>query len=251
MGVGESAETVTKTDLDMKRLPGHVAIIMDGNGRWAKKNGVTRLHGHDKGAQSVRKITEVCREMGGIESLTLYAFSTENWRRSEREVKALFRLLSKYIKLEVENLHKENIRVRFMGRKDGLSTKLLEEMSDSEEKTRDNTAMILNLAVNYGSRGEIVDACKSIAADVLAGRLSESEIDEDLFADHLYVPEVQDVDLLVRTGGEMRLSNFMLWQLSYSEIVVTDTLWPEFHKEQMLEALREYQSRTRNFGGRK
>jgi undecaprenyl diphosphate synthase len=235
----------------MKRLPGHVAIIMDGNGRWAKAQGVTRLRGHDKGAQSVRKITEVCRELEGIASLTLYAFSTENWRRSKREVNALFRLLSKYIRLEVENLHAENIRVQFMGRKESLSEKLLMEMSESEDRTKDNTAMILNLAVNYGSRGEIVDACRSIAADVRTGALAESEIDEEVFAEHLYVPAVQDVDLLIRTGGEMRLSNFMLWQLSYSEIVVTDTLWPDFGEEQMLEVLREYQSRRRNFGGRK
>lgn len=243
--------SVTKTDLDMTRLPEHVAIIMDGNGRWAKQQGLPRLRGHNAGVDSVRDATELCRELGRIKSLTLYAFSTENWRRSKTEVNALFKLLSKYIKLELENLHKENIRVRFMGRKAGLSEKLLSEMAQSEAKTRNNTAMLLNLAVNYGSRGELVDACKSIVEDVQQGSLKAQDITEKTISEHLYVPEVCEVDLLIRTSGEMRLSNFMLWQLSYSEITVTDTLWPNFRKAQLIEAFREYQSRKRNFGGRK
>ena len=242
---------MTKTDLDMTRLPEHVAIIMDGNGRWAKQQGLPRLRGHNAGVDSVRDATELCRELGRIKSLTLYAFSTENWRRSKTEVNALFKLLSKYIKLELENLHKENIRVRFMGRKAGLSEKLLSEMAQSEAKTRNNTAMLLNLAVNYGSRGELVDACKSIVEDVQQGSLKAQDITEKTISEHLYVPEVCEVDLLIRTSGEMRLSNFMLWQLSYSEITVTDTLWPNFRKAQLIEAFREYQSRKRNFGGRK
>jgi undecaprenyl diphosphate synthase len=237
--------------LDMKKLPKHVAIIMDGNGRWAKREGVTRARGHDTGAQSVRAITEVCRELGGIESLSLYAFSTENWRRSKTEVNALFRLLSKYIRLEIENLHEEDIRVTFMGRKDGLSAKLQQEMAASEEKTRDNGSMQLNLAVNYGSRSEIADACREIAEEVAAGRLEASAIDEELVAARMYRPEVGELDLMIRTGGDMRLSNFMLWQASYAEIVVTDVLWPEFRKEEMFRVLAEYQARQRNFGGRK
>ena len=224
---------------------------MDGNGRWAKQQGLPRLRGHNAGVDSVRDATELCRELGRIKSLTLYAFSTENWRRSKTEVNALFKLLSKYIKLELENLHKENIRVRFMGRKAGLSEKLLSEMAQSEAKTRNNTAMLLNLAVNYGSRGELVDACKSIVEDVQQGSLKAQDITEKTISEHLYVPEVCEVDLLIRTSGEMRLSNFMLWQLSYSEITVTDTLWPNFRKAQLIEAFREYQSRKRNFGGRK
>lgn len=238
------------TELDPERLPKHLAIIMDGNGRWAKKNGVSRVRGHEAGAKSVRAITELCRELDGIETLSLYAFSTENWQRSKAEIAALFTLLSKYIKLEIENLHAENIRVKFMGRNDGLPKTLLSEMQASEEKTKDNTAMTLNLAVNYGSRGEILDACKAIVEDVESGVLPKEAIDEQAISDRLYLPETQDLDLLIRTSGEMRLSNFMLWQLSYAEIVVTDTYWPDFKKPELMDALHDYQSRKRNFGAR-
>ena len=238
------------TELDPERLPRHVAIIMDGNGRWAKENGLSRIRGHEAGAKSVRAVTEVCRELGGIETLSLYAFSTENWRRSKTEVAALFALLSKYINLEIDNLHEENIRVKFMGRADGLAKQLVNEMHASEEKTKDNTAMTLNLAINYGSRGEILDACTSIVEDVQSGVLTKDAIDEQAISDRLYLPETQELDLLIRTSGEMRLSNFMLWQLSYAEIVVTDTYWPDFKKPQLMDVLREYQSRKRNFGAR-
>lgn len=238
------------TELDMDRLPKHVAIIMDGNGRWAKQNGLNRVRGHEAGARSVRSVTELCRELGGIETLSLYAFSTENWRRSKAEVSALFALLSKYIKLEIENLHAEDIRIKFMGRTEGLAKSLLNEMRESEVKTQHNQAMTLNLAVNYGSRSEIVDACKAIVSDVEQGVLNKEDIDEQSISDRLYLPETQELDLLIRTSGELRLSNFMLWQLSYSEIVVTDTYWPDFHKPELLDALREYQSRKRNFGAR-
>lgn len=241
---------MSTAELDPKKIPRHIAVIMDGNGRWAKKNGVTRIRGHEAGAKSVRTITEACRETKGVKSLTLYAFSTENWRRSKTEVSALFRLLSKYIKLEVENLHAEDIRVEFMGRKEGLSKRLLDEMAASVDKTKNNKSMILNLAVNYGSRAELVDACKSIASEVKSGKRSIKSIDEDTIGDHLYLPELQEVDLLIRTSGEMRLSNFMLWQLSYAELVVTQTLWPDFRKRHLFHAIREYQSRNRNFGGR-
>jgi undecaprenyl diphosphate synthase len=241
---------VSPAELDPKKMPRHIAIIMDGNGRWAKKNGVTRVQGHEAGAKSVRAITEVCRETKGIKSLTLYAFSTENWRRSKTEVSALFRLLSKYIKLEIDNLHAEDIRVEIMGRKEGLSKRLLDEMAASVDKTKNNKSMILNLAVNYGSRAELVDACKSIATEVNSGKRSINSIDEGTIGDHLYLPELQEVDLLIRTSGEMRLSNFMLWQLSYAELVVTKTLWPDFRKRHLFNAIREYQSRNRNFGGR-
>lgn len=241
---------VNVTELDPDRLPEHVAIIMDGNGRWAKQNGLNRVCGHEAGAKSVRSVTELCRELGAIKTLSLYAFSTENWRRSNAEVSALFALLSKYIKLEIDTLHNENIRIKFMGRTDGLAKALLAEMRDSEEKTKHNTAMTLNLAVNYGSRSEIVDACKAIVDDVEQGVLAKDDIDEHSISNRLYLPETKELDLLIRTGGELRLSNFMLWQLSYSEIVVTDTYWPDFHKPQLMEALREYQSRKRNFGAR-
>lgn len=238
-------------DLDPKKMPRHIAIIMDGNGRWAKKEGVPRVRGHEAGAASVRAITEACRETPGIQSLSLYAFSTENWRRSKTEVSALFRLLSKYIKLEVDNLHAEDIRVEFMGRRDGLSKRLLAEMDESVERTKNNKSMTLNLAVNYGSRAELVDATRAIAQKAKDGTLKPDTIDESTIAQHLYLPELAEIDLLIRTSGEMRLSNFMLWQLSYAELVVTNTLWPDFRKRHLFNAIREYQSRNRNFGGRK
>lgn len=237
--------------LDRKRLPRHVAIIMDGNGRWAKKHGVTRVQGHDAGAKSVRAVVEACRELGGIRSLTLYAFSTENWRRSKTEVNALFRLLSKHINIEIESLDREGIRVLFMGRREGLSAKVLRDMAHSEEMTADNTGMILNVAVNYGGRAELADACRAIAREVESGALRPRDIDEECIARHLYTPGIPDLDLLIRTSGEARLSNFMLWQLSYSEIVITNTLWPDFRKRHLYKAFLEYQSRKRRFGGRR
>jgi len=237
-------------DIDMDRLPRHIAVIMDGNGRWAKKNGVSRVAGHEAGAESVRKITEACRELGGIDVLTLYAFSTENWRRSKTEVNALFRLLSKYIRIELENIHKENIRVTIMGRMEGLSKKTINELEHCMAYTADNTAMTLNLAINYGARAEIADAAKAIAREVQAGKLKPEAINENTIAQHLYRPELPDPDVLIRTSGELRLSNFMLWQLSYAELVITDTLWSDFRKQHLYKAIAEFQQRNRRFGGR-
>lgn len=240
----------SKDTLDSKRLPRHVAVIMDGNGRWAKKHGLTRLRGHEAGAKAVRAIIEACRELGKIESLTLYAFSTENWRRSKIEVSGLFRLLSRYIRIELENLHAEDIRVEFSGRAEGLSKKVRQEMDECCELTKDNKSMLVNFAVNYGSRAELVDACTEIAREVKSGKLALSAIDEECISQHLYEATSSDLDLLIRTGGEMRLSNFMLWQASYSEFVVTKTLWPDFRKRHLYQAFLEYQERRRNFGGR-
>lgn len=236
--------------LDLKRLPEHVAIIMDGNGRWAKKQGVSRVRGHEAGAKSVRAVTEACRELHGIRSLTLYAFSTENWNRSKTEVAALFRLLSKYITLELDNLHREDIRVVITGKREGLPAKVARDIDHAIEKTRNNESMILNLAVNYGSRAELTDACKALAAEVRDGKLNPGDITEDRIGEHLYLPEARDVDLLIRTSGESRVSNFMLWQISYAEIVVTSALWPDFRKRHLHKAIAEYQSRKRRFGGR-
>lgn len=236
--------------LDPKRLPRHVAIIMDGNGRWAKQHGVTRLRGHEAGAKAVRAVIEACRELGGIETLTLYAFSSENWRRSKTEVSGLFRLLSKYIRLELENLNAKDIRVVFIGQTKGLPKRVLADLEESRELTKNNRSMQVNFAVNYGARAEIADACRAIAEEVEAGRLQTKKIDEERVASHLYDPSSCDLDLLIRTAGEMRLSNFMLWQVSYSEIVVARTLWPDFRKRHLYSALRDYQARTRKFGGR-
>ena len=237
------------TSKSKESLPKHIAIIMDGNGRWAGLHGVTHAEGHEAGAKSVRATVEGCRELG-IEVLTLYAFSTENWRRSRFEVSALFRLLSKYVKQELENIHKEDIRVSIMGRMDGLPKKVVQDLDYSMERTANNTSMILNVAINYGARGEITDAARTIAAEVQRGELAVDDIDEACVAGHLYRPGLTVPDLLIRTSGEMRISNFMLWQLSYTEIVLTKTLWPDFRKPHLEEAIAEYQQRQRRFGGR-
>lgn len=241
---------MTPPRLDMNRLPRHVAIIMDGNGRWARKHGLTRPAGHEAGARSARAIIKACRQLGGIEVLTLYAFSTENWRRSQREVNTLFRLLSKYIALELDTINKEDIRVVTMGRLEDLPSRARQDMERAMAATAANRSMVLNVALNYGARAEIVDAARAAAADAVAGKLAPEDLDEARFARYLYQPKLPDPDLLIRTSGEMRLSNFMLWQLSYAEIVVSPTLWPDFRKRHLCRAIAEFQSRKRRFGGR-
>jgi len=237
-------------DLDMTRLPQHIAIIMDGNGRWAEKHGVSLAEGHEAGAKSVRAAIEACRELHRVKVLSLYAFSTENWRRSRVEVNALFRLLSKYVRLELENIHKEDIRVTIMGRREGLSERVVADLDHCEQLTRHNKSMTVNVAVNYGGRGEIADTARRLAVDAATGALRTEDIDEDAFSRRLYVPGLPDVDLLIRTSGEMRLSNFMLWQVSYAEIVSLGVLWPDFRKRHLLDAIARYQRRQRRFGGR-
>jgi len=236
--------------IDPKHLPRHIAVIMDGNGRWAEREGVSRAAGHEAGAKSVRAIIEACRELEHIEALSLYAFSTENWRRSKLEVDALFRLLSKYIKIELEELHKQDIRISIMGRISGLPARAQADLQHCIDLTKDNTAMVVNVALNYGGRAEIADAAKQIARDAVAGKVTPDAIDEAAFAKYLYVPQLPDPDLLIRTSGELRLSNFMLWQMSYAEIVVLPTLWPDFRKPHLYEAIAEFQARQRRFGGR-
>ena len=237
-------------DIDMEHLPRHVAVIMDGNGRWAERHGVSRTAGHEAGAESVRAIVEACRELGGIDALTLYAFSTENWRRPKYEVSALFRLLSLYIERELDSIHRQDIRCTIMGRMEDLSTRVIKDLNRCMSLTANNKSMILNIAINYGARTEIADAAKAVARDVQAGTLDVDDIDEASIAQRLYVPELPELDLLIRTSGEMRLSNFMLWQLSYAEIVITPTLWPDFRKRHLYKAIAEYQARHRRFGGR-
>lgn len=237
-------------EIDQDRLPRHVAIIMDGNGRWAKQHGVSTAAGHEAGAKSVRAVVEACRELQRVEALSLYAFSTENWRRSKTEIGALFRLLSKYIGIELENIHKEDIRITIMGRYKALPKRAVADLNHCMDLTANNKSMVLNVAINYGSRAELADAAKAIASEVRAGRLDPDAIDETCVAKHLYVPSLPEVDLLIRTSGEMRISNFMLWQISYAEIVVTPVLWPDFRKPDLYAAIAEYQSRRRRFGGR-
>ncbi|HEO72509.1 MAG TPA: di-trans,poly-cis-decaprenylcistransferase [Candidatus Hydrogenedentes bacterium] len=240
---------MARADIDMQRLPRHIAIIMDGNGRWAAKRGVPHEAGHEAGAKSARAVIEGCRELG-IQVVSLYAFSTENWRRSEHEVTALFHLLSKYMRLELENVHREGIRITVMGRMEGLSQRVREDLAYCQERTCGNTDMVVNVAINYGGRAEIVDAAKTLAAKVRDGGLDVDDIDEICFASQLYQPDLPDPDILIRTSGEMRLSNFMLWQLSYAEIVLMKTLWPDFRKRHLYKALVEFQARQRRFGGR-
>ncbi len=240
---------MAQADIDTSRLPKHIAIIMDGNGRWAKKNGVRREAGHEAGVRSVRAVIEAGRELG-IDVLSLYAFSTENWNRSKREVTALFLILGRAIRRELDELHRQNIRITIMGRMEGLSKKVRADLEHCQELTKNNSAMIVNVGINYGGRAEIADAAKAIAETVRAGNLAVEDIDEACFARHLYRPELPDPDMLIRTSGEMRLSNFMLWELSYAEIIATKTLWPEFRKRHLVKAIEQYQARSRRYGGR-
>jgi undecaprenyl diphosphate synthase len=235
--------------IDKERLPRHIAIIMDGNGRWAEQHGKAKAQGHEAGARGVREAIELCREVG-VQVLSLYAFSTENWRRSDFEVNTLFRLMSKYIHKEIDEIDKNNIRVAFMGRWDGLPEQAVKDLKYCLDRTKDNTAMTCCVAINYGGRGEILDGFRRAHADILAGSLRIEDLTEDRFAEYLYAPESAEVDLMIRTSGEMRVSNFMLWQISYAELYVTPILWPDFGKPELCDAIVEYQRRGRRFGGR-
>ena len=229
-------------EIDISFLPSHIAIIMDGNGRWAKKRGLPRIFGHRAGIKSVRVITEACAEFG-IKVLTLYAFSTENWVRPKGEVHGLMSLLKKYLKKELPTLMKNNVRLTTIGDMSGFSKDIQKELSAVKEKTRPNTGLILNLALNYGSRQEIVAAVNSL---ILSGKKEVSESD---ITASLYTAGLIDPDLLIRTSGELRASNFMLWQIAYSEFYFTDTRWPDFRKKDLIEAIRIYQLRHRRYGG--
>ncbi len=232
---------------DLKSLPRHVAIIMDGNGRWAEGRGLPRVRGHEAGTASIREITEESARLG-IERLTLYSFSIENWRRPRGEVLFLMRLLKNYLISERETLLKNNVRLTSIGRIEDLPGPALRELRRSIDLSAANTGLNLCLALSYGGRAEIADACRGIAADVAAGRLGLADVDEKLVAARLYQPG-PDPDLVIRTAGEMRVSNFLLWQISYSEIVISPVCWPDFRVPQFHETLREYARRTRKFGG--
>ena len=232
----------------MSNIPRHVAIIMDGNGRWAKKRGLPRIAGHRAGAKSVKEAIKGARE-SGVQVLTLYTFSTENWNRPKYEVAALFKLLENYIDREAEGLHKNGIRLSVIGRIEGLPETTRNKLAAVIEKTKDNKSLTLNLALNYGSRTEIVDAVRKIAGDCQSHKLEVADIDERTFASYLYTKEIPDPDLLIRTSGEMRVSNFLLWQISYAEFYVTKKLWPDFKKADFKKAVADYQERERRYGG--
>ncbi|RXI97976.1 isoprenyl transferase [Anaerobacillus alkaliphilus] len=232
----------------LDNVPKHVAIIMDGNGRWAKKRGLPRIAGHREGMNVINKMVRQANSLG-VEVLTLYAFSTENWKRPKNEVDFLMRLPERYLSVELPKLIEENVKVRLMGCKDSLPTHTIKAVDNAIEKTKENTGLILNFALNYGSRDEIVTAIQAIATKVAEGKINPSDVSNTLVSEHLMTSELRDPDLLIRTSGEIRLSNFMLWQLAYTEFWFTDVLWPDFTEQHFLEAVNVYQQRTRRYGG--
>lgn len=236
-----------KDNINKEQLPKHIAIIMDGNGRWAKQQGNARIFGHRNAIKAVRDVCEGCAELG-VEYLTLYAFSTENWNRPKMEVIALMDLLVSTINTETETLIKNNIRLNAIGKFADLPEKVSAKLSEAIEKTKNNTRMTLTLALSYSSKVELTDAIKQIATDVESGKTKVENIDSQLISGCLYTNNMPDPDLLIRTSGELRISNFMLWQLAYTELYFTSTLWPDFDKEELYKAIADYQQRERRFG---
>ncbi|WP_267383955.1 polyprenyl diphosphate synthase [Cyanobacterium sp. uoEpiScrs1] len=235
------------TDLDQIRLPKHVAIIMDGNGRWAKLRGLPRMMGHQRGVDTLKDLLRCCRDWR-IPALTAYAFSTENWGRPLEEVKFLMTLFERVLRRELREMMEENVRISFVGNLEVLPPSLQLEINRSMNDTQDNTGIQFTVATNYGGRQEIIQACQTIAIQVQKGLLTPEEINESLFERYLYTSGITHPDLLIRTSGEMRISNFLLWQLAYAEIYVTQTLWPDFNREEFYKALLAYQQRERRFG---
>lgn len=246
---------MSKTNVDLAfrgeipdRLPQHVAIIMDGNGRWARNRLLPREAGHVRGIGAVRKVVRAAREIG-LRYLTLYTFSTENWRRPESEVRHLMGLFRRYCRADVEKLHRQNVRVRFIGARSGLAFDIAEIIESAEQLTIGNTTLNLSFAFNYGSREEMAEAARRLAVEAAAGRLDPASVTPDLFGSHLQSAGLPDADLVIRSGGERRLSNFLLWQAAYAELVFADKLWPDFNREDLLAALSEFARRDRRFGG--
>lgn len=231
-----------------KNIPAHIAVIMDGNGRWAAARGLPRIAGHRAGIKAAEDVMQAAGDLG-VKILTLYTFSTENWNRPKAEVSALFKLLEHYLSAKGDKLMKKKIRFQAIGRLNELPGSLRKNIEGYAGKTKDNTGLTVNLALNYGGRPEIIDAVRNIANDVREGNISPGDIDEKLFADHLYTRNMPDPDLLIRTSGELRVSNFLLWQIAYAEICVVKKLWPDFNKEDFKRCVLDYQSRERRFGG--
>ena len=241
-----------RLDISPERMPRHIAIIMDGNGRWAVQRGRNRVEGHQEGARTVRGIVTECarlrREMAGPDFLTLYSFSLENWKRPASEVSFLMQMYADYLKQERPTMMENDIRFRQIGRLDNLPDFVLEEVDRTLEETKGNKGLTLVLALNYGSRAEIVDAVRAIAADVKAGKVEPGQIGEQMVSNHLYTAGMPDPDLLIRTAGEMRISNYLLWQISYAELYVSPVLWPDFNEAELHTAIRSFASRSRRFG---
>lgn len=243
----QSKKMSLNTTIDKENLPKHLAIIMDGNGRWAKQKGLLRAFGHENGTKSVRTTVESCAKLG-IENLTLYAFSTENWNRPKLEVETLMKLLISSLKKELDTLQKNNIRLNAIGNLDLLPSSAKKELLAVIEKTKNNSRMTLTLALSYGSREELLNAVKNISSKVKNNIISQDDIDESIINQHLYTHNLPDVDLVIRTSGEHRISNFLLWQIAYAEFYFTDVLWPDFKETDLYDAIISYQKRERRFG---
>jgi undecaprenyl diphosphate synthase len=241
-------ETAAVSAVDRDHVPAHVAIIMDGNGRWAKQRGLPRVAGHHSGMKNVKKITVAADDLG-VKVLTMYAFSTENWKRPKEEVEFLMKLPQEFFPMEIDELVEKNVRIRMTGWKEGLPDYTLKAIEDAIERTKDNTGLILNFALNYGGRKEMLAGVKDIIHDVHEGKLHVDHIDEAVFSQYMLTKDLPDPDLLIRTSGELRLSNFLLWQLAYTELWFTDAYWPEFTEELFMQAIAEYQRRARRYGG--
>ncbi|MFQ3548127.1 MAG: isoprenyl transferase [Armatimonadota bacterium] len=236
------------SQLDMKNIPNHIAVIMDGNGRWATRKGLKRLDGHVKGYSVLKDFVFSAAEIG-VKAITAYAFSSENWSRPKEEVEGLMKLIAYAAKAELDEMNTQGVKMITSGRTEMLPDFLKEQFAENEAKTKNNTKIILNLAVNYGGRNEIVDAAIHLAKIIKRGDIQPEDIDEKLISNLMYHPELKDPDLLIRTAGEMRLSNFLLWQTAYTELYITETLWPDFNKDELIRAIYSYQNRTRKFGG--
>ena len=236
------------SDLDMNNIPKHIAIIMDGNGRWAKARGQVRTYGHQRGAETLKTIVRAADAIG-VKAISAYAFSTENWKRPITEVNFIMDLLSRYLTIEIQEFNENNVQVRFLGSREGLPQMVQEKMDNAIRETKNNTGIILNLAINYGGQAEILNAVKNIAAKVKNGELEVSKIDKEIFENHLYTAGLVAPDLLIRPGGDLRISNFLLWQIAYAEIWTTKTYWPDFTPDHLVEAILAYQGRERRYGG--
>ncbi len=234
--------------LDMNNIPRHIAIIMDGNGRWARARGKVRTYGHQAGAETLKTIVRAANKLG-VKIISAYAFSTENWKRPVTEVNFIMELLSRYLTNEIDEFNENNVQVRFIGAKDGLPEVVKRKMEHALEATKDNDGIILNLAINYGGQAEILHAVRSIAAEAAAGTLAVDQIDNTVMENHLYTAGLPAPDLLIRPGGDLRISNFLLWQIAYAEIWTTKVFWPEFTPDHLVEAILAYQGRERRFGG--
>lgn len=244
-----TAENLIK-EIDPDKLPRHIAIIMDGNGRWALRHGMPRSYGHRAGVESLKDIVRFCSDLK-VKILTVYAFSTENWKRPPEEVSILMDLLVEYFEREIDELHRNKVKVCPIGKMQNLPPAVMRSLRMAEERTRDNDGLILNVAFNYGGRQELVDAVKAIVEDVTSGRLSTTDINEDTIAQHLYTAGQPDPDLLIRPAGDLRISNFLLWQLAYTEFWISPIMWPDFRRADLMQAILDYQQRERRFGGLK